>query len=682
MSRPARRAEGEAGVTLILFALALIAIMTMVAIVIDLSNVRNTRQDSKSTTDAATSAGLLSLAPDGVARPWSGVCSALDYLKANRPDVSFSDITYWDGQEGVGTNAGDPIQSAPNNAPCSSLANQKCLPNSPTTWAWIRVTDGDFIADLRSGYNTPDALFPEDAGSYSGDNGVALNGGCDQLAVIVSDRDPALFGGAAGATGYDTKTRSVGRVVINFEGEASPAFLMLERNRCGVLSEAVGTGGGSGIIVKAASSTQPGLIHVDSVGTNGCSGSSEGNYTLFSSGIGSTFGIQALGSDGDLLADPPVPAAPGIIALHALQVDPANAHGWATTAGVSPAPTAGRVVSRQPIDDKYNPSARTQPTISDIHEDAYDDATQSVTTATTAGFTIVSTCNNHTPTLVEQAALKIFVNCPDGYSPRDASFSLATEVIFNGPVQVSNGRSLFMPLAQRVVVGGTSTRGLELSGGGRLGINSGLFLDTDAALDGACIGDATSSTPSVISSRKVQLTIFGGAGAGALDLAGRAALCRTSVYLAGPKRAFYARQFIDDGSYDATCLPGKPCPKPAANGNTVTDAHFRISGRVHWSAPNTSSGQPDAGAAGIEDLALWTESAQVSESRPGSFLSASGVFFLPNARFEMRGISDANPQDAQFIARSLKLFQGTLTMQPTPNNTVQVPVLAGIGMVR
>lgn len=656
--RMIRRSSGrsERGAVLVLVALILTALLVIVALVIDLGFVRNTRQSAKATTDAAASAGLQSLAPDATPKPWSGVCAALDYLKANEPDANFQ-IEYYDGDF-------DPITGDP----CTSTLSQECVPNTPTSWAWIRAIEGDHVVDIRSGYVTPDPAFAEDSASYSDDNGVASRGGCDQLAVISANRDDVYFGGIAGASGFETAIRTVGRVEISSVNEGVPAFLMLERVACGVLSHSVGDGGGEGIIVQAASSTEPGIIHIDSSGSSGCSSTdTENGYTVYGTTIDGDAGIQVQ----------PAGTIPGILSLRALSTGN-DARAWGTTTGVSPAGTSGGLISRAPVDAKYNPPEN--PTITNLHAVAQVDANR--TTAPT-GYTSVETCTNHNPTIEEEEATSIFINCPGGYSPDGATFTAAQDIIVNGPLHVPNNKRLYFPAARRIVVGGTSTRGLEVSGGGLLGINSDAPFaeDTDAAARSSCAGregpDWTNTT---------KLIVFGGsssgAGQGGLNVGGRAALCQTFVYLAGPKSITpYEPQQVDDGTIDPTCLPATPCPRDS--GNVATDASLIVSGFLRWSAPNQyATTQPPAGSVGVEDLSLWTETNKTSEVKSGGLLEARGVHFLPNSRAEMRSPAVALPQDAQFIARSLKLFQGTLTMQPTPANNVEFNILTGVQLVR
>ena len=652
-----RHRAGERGATLIIVALVLFALVVVVALVIDFGFLRNTRQSSKAATDATASAGLQSLAPDAVPRPWRAACSALGYLRANEQGRTLT-VTYLDG---------DGTALAGN--PCADLLTQTCVPNSPTSWAWIRATDGDFFADIRTGYVTPDPSFPEDAAEYAGDDGAAARGGCDQIAVIIGDGDPAFFGGIVGATAYRSVTRTVGRVDIQSRNEGAPAFVMLERVACGVLTTSVGTGGGQGIIVEPASATEPGIIHVDSSGAVGCGGGPESSYTVYSTTIGSNPGIEARGTTG-------TPSIPGILSLRAIGVGNAGT-AVATTTGVRPDPVPGSVVSRRPVDDKYNPTGA--PTITQLHASARADA---VRTVAPAGYTTITTCSNHDSDATTAAATLVFVNCPGGYSPRNVAYPVATDVIVNGPVQVSNNRTLHLPVARRVVIGGNGSRGLEVGNGGRLGINTGagaIFADSAAGVAGACTGR---DGPGGNSTR---LVVFGGgstgSGAGALNVAGRAALCQTAAYLAGPSsNAIYARQAVTDGSTDATCTAVTPCPR--SGGNSVPNAHLDVSGYLRWSAPNATSTQPAAGSVGVEDLALWTESANLSEVKSGGTLDSRGLFFLPNARLEMRSPAAATPRDAQFFSRSLKLFAGTLQMRPTAGNSVLVDFLAGSELVR
>lgn len=648
----------ERGVTLVLFALLMAAMVFIVALVVDYSFVRNTRQDGKRLADAATAAGLFDLADDGYYRPWEGVCAALTYAQANESGRTFT-FEYMDGD-------GDASPMT-----CSTLSNQECVANSPDSWAWIRATSADMVIDIKSGYITPDADFDVDQDAYASDNGASDRGGCDQIAVIVSDIDEAYFGGIGGRESYKSRVRSVGRAVVGGD-DGVPAFIMLERTGCGVLARSnYGSGDGAGIVVEAASSTEPGAIHIDSKGIAGCTGGPESSVTVFSDPIGGEPGILVKPAGTE---DAPIP---GILSLHALRHNPLTTTGWGSASGVSPGGTDGPIISRAPVDTKYRPTVM----LATIHSTAYTDANRS--SGPDSSYHPLTCSDNNG--VYDQS--RIFVNCPTGYSPQSVTFSEATDVIFNGPVQVSgagpSGRELYIPKASRIVVGGNATRGLEVNGG-RLGIGSAHPFDRSADGAKAACNGREGPPDGPAPTNTTTLVIFGGsptgAGAGGLNVSGQAALCQTFVYLAGPKNAAnatYTQKLDRDRLHHSSCIPATPCP------TTNNDyAHLDISGYVRWVAPNTTDVVLQPPFVGIEDLALWTETSTKSEIKSGGVMDTQGVFFLPNGRLEMRSPAEANPRDAQFIARSLKLFQGTLQMKPTEANSISAPVLRGSGLVR
>lgn len=643
---------------MVIFAIVITVLLIVVALVIDYGFVRNTRQDSKVTSDAAASAGINALAPDATPRPWPGVCEALGFVQANEPDSTFT-ISYTDG-------AGGSVGASP----CTSLANQVCSPNTPSTWAWIRAVDGNRVIDIRSGYVTPDPNFPEDASEYAGDNGEVGRGGCDQLAVIVADRDSAPFGGIVGADGYDTAIRTVARIKVSSINTGVPAFLMLERRECGTLAEQVGASEG-GIIVERSVANTPGIIHVDSAGVPciGSNGNNKDAFVVFSDAP-PTPGIRIDGATA---------ATKGILSLYALSAGNTT-NAWSTPSGISADVVSGGVISRTPVDDKYNPSS--DPTIKNLHE-----ATVTLANAgtTPAGYTQVASggaCNNLNGN-VGAGVARVFVNCPGGMSAgASLTFPDATHIVFNGPVSIANNRSMFLPQAQSVVVGGTDSGGLMVNGGGRLGINSTAFADNDAAVRTAC------NAPDGPASNVATLVVFGGRSTGgntegAINIGGRAALCKTTGYLAGPKTlSTHAAQSLTDGTYHSTCVPATPCPLTTAS-NVAQNAYLAVSGGlVRWTAPNRLNTQPPAGSVGTEDLAIWTESPKESFIKSGGVLDAQGVFFFPNASVQMSSPADFTPRDAQFIARKLLLLQGTLQMRPTPANNVQIEILDSVSLVR
>lgn len=681
VARPSNR---DRGATLVIVSLLLATLLVIVALVIDLSFVRNTRQDSKSTADAVAAAGVQSLATadDVVPRPWRAACAALAYLKANEPGRAFA-LTFMDGDGGELVDVdGVPIGEAV----CTTdvYLEGLCVPGDESSWAWVRAVDGDTVVDVKAGYETPDDAFPEDHDTYATDDGDLTRGGCDQIATIVSELDEARFGGIAGATDWATAVRSVGRITIGEEGDAVPAFLMLERRSCGVLEQRVGSG--DGIIVNAVG-TDPGIIHIDSSGQDaGCGGSAAGNFTVFSGTLGSApnkfAGIRILSA---------TPGIPGILSLRAHQFNADRAsddyHGYSTTDGVSATPRAGGVVSRTRVDEKYNPSPEPSAT-PPVKTVAYRHRTDALLLGQTTGFdTIISgdQCNDHSDVAVTGASVRI--DCSN-YSPSAVVLTEAQTVVFTGQVQVANGASLFMPVAERVVVRGSNSGGIFVTGTGRLGINSSVFdgyvsaSSTPVDADPPPVDRACNGREGPAASRTATLTVFGGAVTGstpgALNLGGFTAMCQTSAYLAGPLTADHVRQASLDTSLDPTCEEPTPCPADGA----LPGAGLAVRGYVKWSAPNQLTVPPEDGLAGVEDLALWSESSTPVSFGNSGILDSRGVFFLPNARVQVRAPTSLLPVDAQFISRSLELLQGTLNMQPDPANSTPFDVLESVQLVR
>ena len=649
MNRSTRRAEGDRGVTLILFALALIAIMTMVAIVIDLSNVRNTRQDSKSTTDAATSAGLVSLAPDGISKPWRGVCSALAYLKANQPDRTFS-LSYFDGTGSV---------SVPGN-PCVSLQNQQCVAGVPSTWAWIRATDGDFVADIRSGYVTPDPAFPEDATSYSGDDGLALHGGCDQLAVIAGRRDAALFGGAAGATGYDTTVRSVGRVRIKPQENAVIALLLLEDRDCMALET---SGNNTYVFVRAVpigAPTRPGLIHANSDATGACGGSAR----VLAGSNNCPAISNCVGTGPSIVAESASVTDPGRIGVRAVG---GPQDGFASTAFCADAalPTAGCTVapvpanrgsiSRAPVDERYLAYARALKT--------------TAATAGPSGYFVVSNCNALANTTVSTLTTggnpKVYLDCDLSLSPgQSLTFDdTITDVIVTGSLDVKG------------TLIASDIRNLYVRGSGGITVTGALRVNEKGAT--SCtdrfnrdklglLGYSRSDVAKVV----VTSGEFAGGSSGTeIDL------CNTFL-------------FLSDGNLPTTD------GTPPSNNSFAGKISIGASASLDWRAPNQSDVALNVGDplfADFEDMALWTERSGTTAGTASGIggqgaVVTTGVFFLPNANpFNIGGGGSGAifNADAQFIVRKLRLA-GTvaLTMAPSPNNSVPFPVLEGLALVR
>lgn len=656
-SRLGRRASDDRGAVLILVALLLTALLVIVALVIDLGFVRQNRQVDKSAADFAAAAGIRSLDNgSGLVQPWKGICAARDYLLANNP--SFAPLAHVD-------TAGNPISD-----PCTSPPATICT--TADTWGtYIGLADGGKVRiTIKNGYQLPDPAFPESGTAYAGDVG---DNPCDNLAVIVEQREEPFFGGVAGASGYDTTIRSVARLVQDDEGVVTAALLILEREECGALM----LEGNSGArIIVASSSGDPGVIHVDSLGRV-CDG-------------GKVIQVNGTPSNG-----PPVVAQrsslpvgeelPGQISLVALT----SASGAVPGNASSPVPThvcvqldaddcgtaapfgegalePRNLVGRGVVDVRYRSHAI------DLRDEA--DARFAWTTdqdALDAGFTPID-CGTTTSTFADQ---RIWLKgCPGGvFDGRGKTFAGSVdEVVIDGRIVVDGeGQTLrFDDIEKLYVKGVASATGpaIEFTGkNNNILINDGALTDADA--DGSvCDGRPTSARTKLVLNNG-SIVAQGGSGK-------VLRMCGTTVFM------------MDRNG---------TCPIPTSDGwapyENTCQGGIRVAGQnsLEWTAPNFTNGDPVPYFSEFEDLAFWSESHTPSFGEDAAMniegtgtVFLSGIFFSPNAEpFRVAGGGGYDIEDAQFITRKLTVAgNGTLVMKPQPNNAVRIPVLGGFTLVR
>jgi hypothetical protein len=95
-------------------------------------------------------------------------------------------------------------------------------------------------------------------------------------------------------------------------------------------------------------------------------------------------------------------------------------------------------------------------------------------------------------------------------------------------------------------------------------------------------------------------------------------------------------------------------------------------GGATWSAPTEGP---------FEALALWsgTDSRDYGINSSGTVIDLEGVFFTPEADFELNGGSSLSPQAAQFVSRRLKITGGAdLQLTPLGIPLVQIPPQASV----
>ncbi|MFP5377849.1 MAG: pilus assembly protein TadG-related protein, partial [Acidimicrobiia bacterium] len=242
MSSP-RRKRGEDGIFLSLFALVLLALLTMVAIVLDLSALRADRRNNRAAADAAASAGANAVATSAVA-----ACDeAWEYALAN-----------------LG------LDLATNPTPCGSFP--PCDPLAPVTESVTTaagrysitivhpVVSGDALGDelLRASAVGPDIAQPEDA--------TADGSACQRVGVRISNNRESIFARVIGHRSHTPRGHSVARRLLEDTG-LPLSLVVLEPTRCPAISSS-GTGS---IEVTGTGPALVGGILVVSDGTSGCS---------------------------------------------------------------------------------------------------------------------------------------------------------------------------------------------------------------------------------------------------------------------------------------------------------------------------------------------------------------------------------------------------------------------------
>ncbi len=252
-----RGPDGESGAVLLLTTLISLASLLVVALVVDLGQLRADRRTNKAVADVAARAGISRLAFG----PWSGVCKARSFLLSNAKGFSSFDSgteTWSDAAARVySTNPCPSVVSAADAIPCA--------PDQPSTWAKLQATaaQGRFTVEIQSGYVLPDSRFTEDAGR--GDTGTAGQGSCDNLVVIVTERQAPNFAQAAGFGSTLVRVRSVGRLNAAENLDFVAALQLLEQHKCGVLQ----TGGANTRVIAQPYNAYPGTVQIDSAGDSG-----------------------------------------------------------------------------------------------------------------------------------------------------------------------------------------------------------------------------------------------------------------------------------------------------------------------------------------------------------------------------------------------------------------------------
>jgi hypothetical protein len=652
-----RRRE-EHGAFLVLWALLLVAMLTMVGIVIDLGQLRARVRAEQSAADlAALAAGpQLGDAVAGVGgRTVAGACAdAFTNLKTNTPDLpaaASADCTP------LGTALGcDALNPIPHDA---LMAN-----TGPYTIVIRYPVPATQIAD-------PTAPRPATTDGQP----------CERMMVVVTRTTPTFFGGIAGLSSFTGTRMAVVRAIRSFSQVQVAALIVLERFDC----QALQTSGSGNVLVKKYDDDHPGIIHADSAGLTSspgsCSGSGASNYVIYGGQIPNGSGSTRPGQPSILAQGIATPACPntagtylrGLLDLASV----GTGHDAATVDnGVCPGPlTPGGITSRKPFDDRYNGGA-TNSGIDGLRSSSnvLFALVGNVATLRGAGYGYTvfpddfagASCSMNNPLTVTQT--KVFINCDD-LNPRSLTFT-GTTFLAKGTLTVGSNNTVAFPNATELLVNGCGS--LTCATG--VSVQGSFMVNTGAAA--TCAGRTGSGvSPAHVVIKSGPFT-SGGANT-------TVRLCQSFVYMSG-----VASPFQNATGSPAGCVAAQPCPavpSPAYTG------YLALQGRnTDWTSPNQGSAPPDASNP-YEDLAFWTEAgnATLNQSGPNSSVgsngsaSSAGVYFMPNALFTFAGNTTiAQNLNAQFVARRLNLAgQGDLIMLPNPNDAVPIPK-GNFGLIR
>ena len=658
----------------VLLTVAITAMLTVAALVFDLSQMRVDRRVNKSVADTAVRAGL------GVLHlgPWSGVCRAREYIKTN------SRLANFDAGSEKWFQLGSPL-SALTSSPCLNRTvfpfPQLCLPGAlgiPRTDTWGRLTatagGGRYSIEIQSGYTMPDPRFGEDVLSAA-DTGDLLKGSCDNLVVIIKERRAPLFGGIVDRADKTTTIRSVGRISNIDTGDYNPALLLLERYGCAVLT----TGGANTRVIAQPFQDHPGVIQIDSADNQGgCSSNQAVLRGQTTSGGPSIVACNASVLSPSPGCNPALENKPGRVGIYALNF-PRAASDYVTSAypgsyGDSQAVPAAQS-GRAPLDGPY------KQTVSNLDVDAKSVLTGNGGKPPGCATIVSNTCTGTDGTwLVLQqadcdsyasfftsllapgraASPRIWFNCNltvNGSILQPLGLILSAPssfIVVTGSLAVTSTFAITDP--RKVYIGGTASGsgiGLDVGNGGNLNI-----------------GNPTPGADCLLPSPMLNYTrMVVGDGSFKLGSGGAAHLCGTFVLMASGYGKIPALNNTE------------PCSTPCSTYKGTVN--IGSGSQIDWSAPNLVTVRRPTlfdreTISPLEDVALWTEAGGAGSGVSGGGNSKmTGVYFLGNANaFNLSGGGGANVYlSAQFIARTMSVTGGSVVnLVLNPLNSIPLVV--------
>ena len=640
-------APDESGAFLILYAFLLFGLLAMVAIVIDLSQMRSVRRTSQSVADFAALAGANELSDTAGGNPVTACQDAFSYVKKNTPDfpasatIPCTDLTT--DPDGLGARV-----------PCNDDPAA-----GPLTPPLVLAAASDAPYTLTITYPVSDAMIDD---ARRGGSGVLDGEACERMSVSLRMTGDPYFSGILGITSLDNGATSTARGFVQSEGNEIPSLVILEKESCGALT-ATGQGG----IIARGNGKNPGIIAVASAGSTSAGGcnnttTAQGKIVLGSalpSGHPTRAGLPSIEAFEAETIDPATGVkAPPVLRVYAMNTPNSARSAYEVPTGVSPGPVEGPRVSRDPIDARYGAA------IADLRVDA-----ASPPGAYVALSSIRPSCRvNASNRIITEANVRIdcdlqFQGGPTG---TDEVVFTGSNFVFTRNLDVASGKKWVFSAPQLLVVNRNLTNKAAVAVQGILWINTGVTTAGATLAENFCEpsrnGSGFPTTRFVVRDGWLDTNTSGA----------ELKMCQTTAYMAD----------------------GAASPRPD-NDNNSYEGYLSVGGgKTDWTAPDQSSlpvCSPPLLVSGcydktlaqyeLEDLALWTESAPLSNIGGAGNVFLTGVFFLPNATFRFTGQALQNiDRNAQFVARKLDMAgQGTLVLRPDPNDAI--PFLSGASLL-
>jgi hypothetical protein len=639
-----RESDPDAGAYAILYAVLVVVLLGMGAVVIDFAQVRQDRRLDRSATDAASLGGVafLDSTVQGGAQPHDACLRAWGYLSA-RLGVAVPAGACSNFNRFVVGNS--PYESPANHCaatPVVEIDDERTIGNRTFRVAWPIPSTGG------TGFLNPDiapgqVTQPQNtAASPAPTNTDGYSNGCDKLGVAIFENQPFGLATAFGATGTTTQVHSVALIVPGAGGPDDAAALnVLNVNQCPTI-RTTGTGN---ILVgptlnNDGSIAGPGIIAVESTGTkpNGTRGCSSSNDKTIDAGTSGT-SICALAN-----TSPTCVAPYGKILAHALDIDPANGHGYSGNVFPTPMPE-GLVHGYVPITHRYGCATLSNclaPTPNYIARlvAAYGgsgnpgstvyDGSQAPYTTPAGSFTAPAE-------LCPGGKISGLHIIPSGYNYAGCDLKIGSTgvVIVQGGTLVVNGD-------------------IEIDGGGCFVMNSAASTCPTAPAPGSAGAEIT--TPVAPTSDAVIFVRGTGCpNPACINVAGSIVWPQTFVYMGGTSPFVYSGT-----TFSLWTAPGAGLRTPPVTGRTTLEqaCYDSAQGKVVGKCLDSRFAR----------LNFWTEhtSSSLNHTFTGQAnLSIVGIFFAPNDLFNLSGGQNLSAVAAQFWADRIDISgSGTLPLSP------------------